>query len=216
MVTSRGLADVIGDAVGITRESAQLHLKTIRGAGAITFKGYGRGAAAMAPLDASRLLLAAAGSTFAKDSLNVLRRFAELEPIGDPREKTLEEFLAYRIELLSGETSYSPNDGTPRELLRIARIAMELMWPIDARSQDIPPCAIVRWITSLGYVRSLTFGAAQAKRTRHHRSSGIVYDRYDALDMYPEAGMFHTRIVTRDALIDIATALGANPPPSLG
>src|ERR1700730_2606062 len=96
LVTSIGLADVVADAVGIARESAQLHLKTIRAAGEITFKGYGRAAAAMAPRDASRLLLAVAGSTFAKDSLNVLRRFADLKPIiGDPREKTLEEFLAY-------------------------------------------------------------------------------------------------------------------------
>jgi hypothetical protein len=34
------LADVIADAVGITKESAQLHLKTIRAADEITFKGY--------------------------------------------------------------------------------------------------------------------------------------------------------------------------------
>jgi len=207
LVTSIGLADVIADAVGITRESAQLHLKTIRAAGAITFKGYGRGAAAMAPLDASRLLLAAVGSTFAKDSLSVLQRFAELEPIGDPREKTLEEFLAYRIELLPGESSYVPNDRTPRELLRLPQIAMELMWPVDSRSQDAPPCAIMRWITALGDIRTLTFGPAHARRAHRHRSGGIVYDRYDALDMYPEARMFHARIVTRDALVDIAEAL---------
>ena len=81
MITSIALADVVADALGITRESAQLHLKTIRAAGEITFKGYGRAAAAMTPLDASRLLIAVAGSTFAKDSVDVLKRFAKLKPV---------------------------------------------------------------------------------------------------------------------------------------
>lgn len=75
-----------------------LHLKTIRAAGEITFKGYGRAAAAMTPLDVSRLLIATAGSTFAKDSADVRKRFAKLKPLrtrsaGD----TLEQFLAVRI-----------------------------------------------------------------------------------------------------------------------
>jgi hypothetical protein len=35
-------------------------------AGEITFKGYGRGAAAMTPLDAARLLIAVTGSTLQK------------------------------------------------------------------------------------------------------------------------------------------------------
>ena len=52
----------------------------------------------MTPLDASRLLIATAGSTFAKDFADVLKRFAKLKPLrtrsaGD----TLEQFLAVRI-----------------------------------------------------------------------------------------------------------------------
>jgi hypothetical protein len=148
-----------------------------------------------------------AGSTFARDSLSVLRRFAELKPIGDPREKTLEESLDYRIELLPGEGNYAPNDRTPPELLRLPQIAMELMWPVDSRSQDVPPCAIMRWITVHGEIRTLIFGSARARRAHRHRSGGVVYDRYDALDVYSEARMFRARTVTRDALVDIAKAL---------
>src|SRR6266702_2065694 len=55
LVTSIQLADIVGDAMGIPRESAQLHLKTIRAAGQISFKGYGRAAADMTALDASRI-----------------------------------------------------------------------------------------------------------------------------------------------------------------
>lgn len=102
MVTSRELADVVGDALGIARESAQLHLKTIRAAGEISFKGYGRAAAKMTPLDAARLVIAALGSTFAKDSVQVLRRFAKLKPIGGHSRSTdeLESLLMQYIAIL--------------------------------------------------------------------------------------------------------------------
>ena len=162
----------------------------------------------MAPLGASRLLLAVAGSTFAK---GLAKRPAKVRgPQADkrPSEKTLEEFLAYRIELLPGQRNYAPNDRTPPELLRLPRIAMELMWPADIRSQDVPPCAIMRWITVRRDTRTPTFGSERARRAHHrHRSNGVIYDRYDALDIYPDARMFQARIVTRDALIDIAEAL---------
>lgn len=55
--------------------------RSIRAAGESSFKGYGRAAAAMIALDAARLFIAAAGSTFAKDSLDVLKGFAKLKPI---------------------------------------------------------------------------------------------------------------------------------------
>lgn len=102
MVTSRELADVVGDALGIARESAQLHLKTIRAAGEISFKGYGRAAAKMTPIDAARLVIAALGSTFAKDSVQVLRRFAKLKPIGGRSRSTdeLESLLMQYIAIL--------------------------------------------------------------------------------------------------------------------
>ncbi|MBR1133298.1 hypothetical protein [Bradyrhizobium iriomotense] len=102
MVTSRELADIVGDALGIARESAQLHLKTIRAAGEISFKGYGRAAAKMTPLDAARLVIAALGSTFAKDSVNVLKRFAKLKPIGGRSRSTheLESLLMRYIAIL--------------------------------------------------------------------------------------------------------------------
>ena len=206
MVSSVELADVVADAVGIRRESARLHLKIIRAAGAISFKGYGRSAAAMVPLDASRLLLAVTGSQFAKDSLEVLRKFADLKPIGDPRDKTLEEFLAYRIELLTTETGYVIAQDVPDKLRRLPHIALELIWPNDIDDKAIKPCAILRWI-SFGEIRTLTFASQAHRKTLRKQSGSIVEDRYLALAMYPSAKMFHSRIVTREALIDIAYAL---------
>jgi hypothetical protein len=102
LATSRQLADAVGKALGISRESAQLHLKVIRAAGEISFKGYGRAAAEMTPRDAARLVIAALGSTFAKDSVNVLRRFAKLRPIGGRSRSTdeLEALLSQYIAIL--------------------------------------------------------------------------------------------------------------------
>jgi hypothetical protein len=66
----------------------------------------------------------------------------------------------------------------------------------------------MRWITVHGDIRTLTFGSEYARRGHHrHRFNGVIYDRYDALDIYSEARMFQVRIVTRDAPIDIAKAL---------
>jgi hypothetical protein len=220
LVTSIGLADVVADAVGITRESAQLHLKTIRAAGEITFKGYGRAAAAMAPLDASRLLIAVAGSTFAKDSIEVLRRFAKLKPLRDTGPKTtLEEFLARRIEALPEERNYtelseSYHSGRQSPIRRsfgsrrLSKVALELMWAAGLGSEDLPPYGVVRWLSSNGDTHTLVFGSPpETPGPGHHHSERQVHDRYDLLDAYPDSRMFQMRIVTRDALIDIAEAV---------
>jgi hypothetical protein len=97
----------------------------------------------MTPLDASRLLIAVAGSVFAKDSLEILRRFAKLKPLGDKGPKTtLEDFLARRIEALPEESSFT--DGDRRELRRpfgsrrLSKIAFELMWAAGVHSNDLP------------------------------------------------------------------------------
>ncbi|HWK96387.1 MAG TPA: hypothetical protein VNR39_13290 [Pseudolabrys sp.] len=49
-------------------------------------------------MDAARLLIAAAGSQFAEDSLRVLQDFAKLKPLGGHKARILEEFLAMRID----------------------------------------------------------------------------------------------------------------------
>jgi hypothetical protein len=212
LITSIALADVIAGAVGITKQSAQLHLKTIRAAGAITFKGYGRAAAAMTSLDASRLLIAVAGSSFAKDSLEVLRRFANLEPLGDKGPKlTLEQFLARRIEALPQERSFEGDRSELRRPFgsrRLSKIAFELMWAAGVDCNELPPFAVVRWLSANGDSHTLTFGPQRERRgSERRRPDGDIDDRYDLLEVYPEARMFQTRIVTREALIDIAEAL---------
>ena len=211
MVSSRELADIVGDALGISRESAQLHLKTIRAAGEISFKGYGRAAAAMTPLDASRLVIASAGSIFAKDSEAVLERFAKLAPISSRTRvtETLEDFLARRIAELPMEipppeyVSPSPEWQQRFGSRRLAETALQLLDPIptgNKKTDKLPRYAILRWLDHRGHGHVLVFGP---EGERIERGTEIP----DLLDRYSGHCLFQARIVRRDALIDIAAAL---------
>lgn len=216
MVTSRELADVVGDALGITRESAQLHLKTIRAAGEISFKGYGRAAAAMTALDASRLVIAAAGSTFAKDSLQVLKRFAKLRPV---RSRTrwayaLEDFLAELIAQLPMEVPPPEYVTTSLEWQqrfgsrRLADTALQLLDPIGAGADQLAGHAIVRWLDYRGHPNVLVFGPDTDRPTRDRLKRGT--EIHDLFDRYSGHRLFQVRVVKRDALIDVAAALNGN------
>lgn len=216
MVTSRTLAKAIGDALGIAPESAELHLKTVRAAGKISFKGYGRAAAAMTSLDASRLLLAATGSLFAKDSLQILENFGGLKLLRYPRSNlTLEECVAKRIEkALEKKTEDIPfrNDwhrtrpprlfGSPH----LAETALQLIEPMGSSTSNFPRIAIVRWLDPRGNSRALTFGP-EAERIRDNESSPKINDIYDVISNYKGANFVQVRAVKRDALMKIARAI---------
>jgi len=208
LVSSRELADVVGDAIGIPRESAQLHLKTIRAAGEISFKGYGRAAASMTALDASRLLIASVGSTFAKDSLEVLKRFSGLKPISPRRRATdtLEDFLAMRIEELifdlppphdiGRSAAWQQSFGSRRP----AENALQLLEPVGKGAEKLARYAIVRWIDQTGRSDVLVFGPAGNGTVRGTEIS-------DLTERYSGHRLFQVRAVARAALIDIAAAL---------
>ncbi|MGB3486528.1 MAG: hypothetical protein WBA62_00350 [Xanthobacteraceae bacterium] len=211
MLTSIALADVVADVLGITRESAQLHLKMIRAAGKITFKGYGRAAAAMTPLDASRLVIASAGSIFAKDSIDVLARFAKLVPISKRTRHTatLEESLAQRIAELPMDIPHlervSPSPEWQQRFgsRRLAETALQLLDPIPAYGEttnQLPRYAILRWLDHRGHSNVLVFGPEWESLDRGTEIS-------DLLDQYSSHGLFQVRIVRRQALVDIAKAL---------
>src|SRR6476620_4120523 len=84
----------------------------------ISFKGYGRGAALMTTLDAARLVLAVAGSSFVKDSVDTLEGFRELQNVGagKPSNKrgdvyptvTLENYLAQMMQRLIAQKNQLP------------------------------------------------------------------------------------------------------------
>lgn len=235
MVTSRALAEIIGEALQIPAETAQLHLKVVREAGLISFKGYGRSAANMTSLDAARLVLAVSGSRFAKDSAEVLKCFAKLKPMRRPNSGViLEDFLARRIEKMPlgitvsardyadrkynewdrryRDANYSINRPKPFGSSRLADIALQLIEPAGIEAEDHPRYAIVRWLSPLGHSNVMTFGPPLGTEWDEARSRSFT-DIYDILCAYGGRELFKIHVVKKDALILIARALqsGRNP-----
>jgi len=222
MVTSRELADLVGDALGISRASAQLHLKTIRAAGQILFKGYGRAAADMTSLEAARLVLACAGSTFAKDSMEVLTRFAHLGPAGTRRPLiTLEQFLADRIAELPMYVSPEQRErGLGRSFgsRRLAQTALQLYEPIGETTEGLPRFAVVRWLEEKGHSKVRIFGPAAPRVALGNGENADEGDDdrgaaelHDVLGQYSEHRLFQVRAVRRTALTEIGAALKGVP-----
>jgi hypothetical protein len=218
VVTSIELADIVGDALGITRESAQLHLKTVRADKQISFQGYGRAAAATTPLDAARLVIAAAGSTFAKDSAEVLRRFAKLKPLGSgSAAETLEKCLEKRIDDLPLEVTASPYveykkpGQRPWGSQRLAQAALQLFEPVGAEVSKLPRFALVRWISHGGDSQFRLFGPSGhpplRRRQRGEQGDKEGREIYSIVELYSGPQLFQVRVVGRKALIEIGAAL---------
>ena len=168
----------------------------------------------MTPLDASRLLIAAAGSTFAKDSVDVLKRFAKLKPVRPKSASgTLEQLLAIRIAELPMEIL--PEDyvrqqlpsGRPFGSRRLAEAALQLFDPIGSACGDLPCFAVVRWLSFEGHSNVLLFGPDGGRRREdsddQEARTGIV----DQIERYADHRFFQVRVVRRAALIDVAAAL---------
>src|ERR1700674_3021367 len=156
MATSGELCLVTAEALGISFETTREHLRHIRRAAMISFKGHGRGGAAMTTLAAARLLIAAAGSSFAKDSLETLEGFGKLKPMRkSPRQRsmkeiTLEAHLADVMQMLIHEREQLP--GAYRRPVGPgvnSRIALRMMSAVSARPDEFPRTATVwRFLSS--------------------------------------------------------------------
>lgn len=211
MVTSIGLADIVGDALGVPRVTAQLHLKTIRAAKEISFKGFGRSAAAMTPLDAAKLLIAMAGSYFVKDAPSVLKRFGKLRPITQRTRlsDTLEDCLAQRLAEFSIDIpahevpNRSPEWHRRFGSTRLVETALQLLDPMPRgeHTDELARYAIMRWLNHRGRPEVLVFGPDDGEQLE--RGTEIP----DLLDLYSGHPFFQVRIVRRKALIEIGAAL---------
>lgn len=212
MATSGELCQSIATALGIPARHAHEHLRNIREAGEISFKGHGRGAAVMTPLDASKLLITIAGSTFVKDSVLTLAEFRKLRPIGAgtplrgssrkvvrPRIK-LDEYLADRMQHLIDGREHLP-DAYRKRLPRLeapAKFALTLMSVVGARADQFPRVAVVRHFTHNG-VGATSFASP---KWRNPQIGAAEY----ALQL-PEAGLIQVRHVPAPAVAEIALSL---------
>ena len=189
--------------------------------GQISFKGSDRAAADMTALDASRMLIASTASTFAKDSSEMLKRFACLKPLRRrSTSDTLEKALEMRIAELPMEVP--PEDyvkrrvrsGRPFGSRRLAEDALQLFQPIGAKTDDLPRFAVLRWLTPDGHSNVLLFGPEDQRRDAHQgrsneQETGTIRE---ILQRYSGHRLFQVRVLERAALIDVAAALKGVPP----
>ena len=209
VATSGELCIAVATALGIPFESTREHLRNIRRAGMISFKGHGRGAAAMTTLDAARLLIAAAGSSFVKDSIATLEGFGRLKPTRKiPRqrsikESTLETYLAEVMQKLIDERDQLPNAyRRPVSPGVDSRIALRMMSVVSARPDDYPRTASVRRFLNSGVALDFTivsFSSPEFPSPTLNSPDDAVYLR--------EAGLIQTRDVPAWVLAEIAHAL---------
>jgi len=215
--TSGVLCRSVADALGFSFETTREHLRNIRRADMITFKGYGRGAALMTTLDAARLVLAAAGSTHAKDSLETLIGFGKLQPVGggqplpgrSNRELRpafeLETYLALMMQRLIDLKGRLPvsYQRPPHPDPQARVFAMTLVSVAGSNAADFPRFAFVRyWGESVkGLAGGLSF-ASPGWREPFGESA------HSALATGPKpVGIVQERHVTGWAIAEIAHSL---------
>ena len=212
VLTSGELCEAVAGALGVSFETTREHLRNIRRVGEISFTGYGRGAAKMTTLDASRLLIAVAGSSFAKDSVESLNEFRKLQPIGagkptpgsltrDLKPKiAFDVYVAQMMQRLIDERDRLSNAyrRPPQTPPPSACFALSLISVVSAQPSDFPRAAIARYFTDRG-VSALSFASPKW-------SAPMLSEVEFALNVRG-VGLMQTRHVPAWALADIALAL---------
>jgi hypothetical protein len=212
MATSGELCLVTAEALGISFETTREHLRHIRRAGMISFKGHGRGAAAMTTLDASRLLIAAAGSSFVKDSVETLEEFGSLQPLSADKPArggvtadrlpriAFEKYLAEMMQRLIDEKEQlsSAYRRPPQDPLPIGTMGLTLISVVSATTKHFPRLAIARRFTRTG-VAAVSFASP--------KWSNPVMNVTEYALKVPGVGLVQTRDVPAWTLAEIAHAL---------
>lgn len=213
MATSGQLCQTVATALGVPFETVREHLRNIRRAGEITFKGHGRGAAAMTTLDASRLLITVAGSSFVKDLVETLTEFRKLQPIGAGKPMSgsptkaimpkiaLDTYVANMMQRLIDEKVQlasvfrrPPQDPEPQ-----ASIALTLMSVVSAQPSDFPRVAIVNFMHGRRGVSAVSFAPPKWSKPVTNAAEYAVQLR--------GVGLIQTRHVPASTLAEIAHKL---------
>lgn len=165
----------------------------------------------MTTLDAARLLIAAAGSSFVKDSVETLEGFGKLKqtrksprPRGT-KEITLEQYLEDEMRKL-----IKAGDQLPFAYRRAvgpgadSRLALRMMSVVCARPSKFPRTASV--FHFLGYGSTLDFTVARFSSSSD-LSGPPPYSTTEYAVPFGESGLIQTRDVPAWVLAEIAHAL---------
>lgn len=201
MVTSLKLADVVADALGLSVQTIVQHVKNLQDPEPqlLLSTGRGRGAAQMRPLDAARLVLAAAGSDLVKDSVATVKSFGGLLPIGSAGTSgthiRLEDHLAG---LLTDIAARLHAGERADEKGRPSYLGLSLLSAASTGRNSLPRAAVARRIR-VGGVGAMSFA------TGDWQTPEITAGGYAA--RVGAAGLIRERHVTIGALEKIAANL---------
>lgn len=201
MVTSLKLADVVADALGLSVQTVVQHVKNLQEPDPqlLLSTGRGRGAAQMRPLDAARLVLAAAGSDLVKDSVATVKSFGGLLPIGSagtPGARIrLEDHLAGLLTDIAARLHAGERIDDKG---RLSYVGLSLLSAASTGRHPLPQAAVARRILALG-VGAMSFATGDWQTPEI--SAGEYAARVGA------AGLIRERHVTIGALEKIASNL---------
>ncbi|OCX29121.1 hypothetical protein QU42_19490 [Bradyrhizobium sp. UASWS1016] len=199
MVTSLKLAAVTADALGLADQTVIQHVKNLQAEELLTSTGRGRGAAQMNPVDAARLIIAAAGSDLVKDSAFAVRAFGQLLPLAHRSRPgphiTLEDHLAGILAGIAAEALAGPDPGGGPQLLSVS---LSLLSTASVDPERFPRVAIARKARGTG-VSAISF----ATRTW----STPVLSAADYAVQLKDSGLIRERHVTTAAMEKIARSL---------
>lgn len=198
MVTSLKLANVVAEALGLSGQTVVQHVKNLQAHGLLLSTGRGRGAAQMRPIDAARLVLAAAGSDLVKDSVEAAQSFGRLLPIARPGAPVanilLEDHLAGALTDIAVRVHAGENTG---EGERPSYLSLSLL-SAASTGRPLPRAAVTRRILARG-VGAMSF--ATGNWPAPEVTAGSYAVRVGA------AGLIRERHVTIGALEKIAANL---------
>jgi hypothetical protein len=186
MVTSLRLADVVADALGLSGQTVVQHVKNLHAKRLLTLAGRGRGAAHMRPIDAARLLIAAAGSDLVKDSVATVEAFGGLLPIGHSTRPgphiLFEDHLAGLLTEIAIRVD-GADEGEP-----ISYLSLSLLSAVSRGRSTFPCVAVARRISGRG-VRGISFSSAAwdareispAGYAAAFKDSGLIREKHVSL-----------------------------------
>jgi hypothetical protein len=219
MATIGEMVDIMGRALGLSREGVAGHMRMLRENGMLTMKGHGRGAAKMTYADAARLLIAVAGSLATKDSVETVQSFGELEPSTDgwPKEARRNSYCNAEVGL-AGELEYiafQNNKGTLHPAYRRLldplysdRAAVTFHSVVGISSKAFPKIVVVRRILAVGNYRRIESSAGLVSFNFAPKGWSAAKDSTDLSHVIGSApGLLQTRHVSFPAFSEIALAL---------
>jgi hypothetical protein len=203
MTTSVKMARAAAAAFGLPERTVLLHLKHVRAAeGAISFKGHGKGAAAMGPRDAAGLVIAVAGSAYAANAADTYSAFADLRALKSPRPERLVEHLEEFIAALRHDGSPRPPSDVPEFAGNpnvLAEASLKLTWVEGAVGLDRPRIATVRRFLPRGGHTQRSFASLPLDRR--------YYDEARLMGEFAGIRLTTTRTVSLRALMQVAVSL---------